>query len=94
MPRRPRRRSTKKRASAGRPKQAPKRQVLREVEEVLPKDEWERRRQLFDVDGAGRARHGWHAANTLYARVSSDWVKVAYWCAECKVGQLIVPEAR
>ncbi len=89
MTQRPRRRSTSRSAKRTRPAKPTKRQVLREVEEVLTKDEWERRRQLFEVDGAGRVRHGWHAANTLYARVSSAWVKVAYWCAKCKVGQLL-----
>ncbi len=89
MARSRRRRSTAKRSSRGRPKPPAMHKVLRLVEERLPKDpyDWED----FRVDDQGRVRHGWHPAHTLYARVASAWVKVAYWCQECGVGQLVIP---
>lgn len=89
MARRPPRRSTKAaspRSTKPRAKPATHR-VLREVLERLPKEIYDR--TGFEVDGQGRVRHGWHGAHTLYARVASAWVKVAYWCLRDQVGQLI-----
>lgn len=88
MARHPRRRSTAKTSRPAARAKPATHKVLREVEERLPKDEWDRRG--FAVDGQGRVRHGWHAASTWYARIASAWVKVAYWCPECQVGRLVV----
>ena len=88
MARRPARRSTGRPRGRKAPAKPKTVKVLREVEERLPKDEWDRKD--FRLDEQGRVSHGWHRAHTLYARVGSAWVKVAYWCQACAVGQLLV----
>jgi len=89
MARKSTRRSTRRTSSRRKRAKPATHKVLREVEERLPKDEYDRRE--FRVDDQGRVRHGWHSAHTLYARIQSEWVKVAYWCQGCAVGQLVIP---
>jgi len=89
MARRPARRSTGRPRGRKAPAKPKTVKVLREVEERLPKDEYDR--PEWQVDSQGRARHGWHQAETHYARRLSTWVKVALWCPTCKLGRLLAP---